>query len=86
MRYTEVMCCLISPTAGYCWRTYFAPDKAEISAGGAPSLWAFRGVMCEAKFRRFRVRQQYPAVFDTVTVSATHRPFKNEMMIIEMGS
>jgi hypothetical protein len=26
------------------------------------------------------------AVFDTVTVSATHRLFKNEMMIIEMGS
>jgi hypothetical protein len=33
-----------------------------------------------------RLRQQYPAVFDTVTASATHRLFKHEMMIIEMGS
>jgi hypothetical protein len=31
----------------------------------APRLWAFRGVMGEATFRRFRVRQQYPLVFGT---------------------
>jgi hypothetical protein len=47
----------------YCWRTYFTTGKAEISAGVAPSLCAFREVMCEAKSRRFRVRQQYPTLF-----------------------
>jgi hypothetical protein len=31
----------------------------EISAWGAPCLWAFKGVMGEATCRRFRVRQQY---------------------------
>ena len=33
----------------------FQRDKAEISAGLSPSLYAFK----EARFRRFRVRQQY---------------------------
>src|SRR5262245_61808628 len=46
----------------YGWRTYFAADKAEISTGSASRLCAFRGVMCEATFRRFRVRQPYPKV------------------------
>jgi hypothetical protein len=32
----------------YCWRTYFSAYQAEVSAGGAPRLCAFRGVMCEA--------------------------------------
>ncbi len=41
----------------------FTTDNAEMFAGVAPSLCAFRGVMGEAKFRRFRVRQQYPTVF-----------------------
>jgi hypothetical protein len=38
----------------------FTTDKAEISAEIAPRLCGFKGGMCEAKFRRFRVRQQYP--------------------------
>jgi hypothetical protein len=50
-------------TYGYCWRTYFTTDKAEMSAGVAPSLGAFRGGMGEATCRRFRVRQQYPTLF-----------------------
>jgi hypothetical protein len=52
-------------TSGYCWRTYFSTYKAEISTGGAPRLCAFRGVMCEATCRHFRVRQQYRVVCGT---------------------
>jgi hypothetical protein len=37
----------------------FEPYKAEISAEVFPHLCAFKKVICEAKFRSFRVRQQY---------------------------
>ena len=42
----------------------FEPYKAEISAAVFPHLCAFKKVICEAKFRSFRVRQQYPEVFE----------------------
>ena len=48
----------VPKTFGYCWRTYFTTDKAESSAGVAPSFWACNGGMGEAKVRRFGVRQQ----------------------------
>jgi hypothetical protein len=41
----------------------FEPYKAEISAEVFPHLCAFKKVICEAKFRSFRVRQQYPTLF-----------------------
>jgi hypothetical protein len=40
-----------------------SPYKAEISAEVSLHLCAFKKVICEAKFRSFRVRQQYPVVF-----------------------
>jgi transposase-like protein len=40
----------------------FQHYKAEISSEVAPNLCTFKEGICEAKFRRFRVRQQYPYV------------------------